>query len=114
MQMLAHGAGVEELPQAGGLCAGIAERVHHGSGRQPEQVAGGIGRAERAAGRGVMPEAVMRRTDRPAATTAGPAPAPHGAVAVLPAHSATLHTATPPPAHPAPPPHTTSRRAARA
>ena len=64
MDALGHVAGFEESIQPRRLRAGEAQRALHAVGIQPERLRRAGRRAERAVGRGGMPEAIMRRHHR--------------------------------------------------
>ena len=64
VQVFAHRAGRHEFPEAAGLGAGVAEGVARLRRVEPEQARRRHRRAERTAGRGIVPDAVMRRSHR--------------------------------------------------
>lgn len=77
VQVLAHRASFKELPKTRRLRPGIAERMRHGDMIETKNVAGGKGRSEGAAGRSVVPDAIMRRSYRHADAAAGLEAAQH-------------------------------------
>ncbi len=90
MQVLAHGAGRQELPQPRRLRAGIAQRPDRLVFTEADQARHRHCRAERAAGRGVVPNPIMRLADRHADAAAGLVAIEHRPQKRAPTHVAFL------------------------